>query len=681
MIYNNKKRKFKKKKFGGDYDNTKYDNILQTSTIGADVLGATLQNTPKNYTLGKTISGASTGAKLGSMAGPIGTVAGAAIGGTLSAINASKQEEENRKLKEDRLQQIEEAKRGEKKLSDMAAIRNFPTRGVEGVSYYKYGGEVSDRSLVNEISRGGDLNKISNNNIEVTGNSHEEGGVKIPKDGIELEGGETIHETPSQSYVFSKELGFADKHKKIAKAISKAEARVQSKESDRFANNSLSLLKNKELNLIKEQEALKAKMSKNEPYNEYKKGGVIYQEGGIIEDPNIDSTYGFKPTIIENPYSQPNIITDPTTEPVKSGVQPQQTINTNTDFDTYTKSLDPTTIKSDIDLRTSLESQGISPDDYMDYLNKTSLDTGTRGFGEGQYSNVGALTYKSAINRNRDLNNTSDGFDLKFQSIENPDLGNIEQIDIKEPTIKEPIIRDSKSSNINLKDVDLYKPLNLLASSTSYLDNIRNAKAIKNMESEGIPTESLVDNIKLGRVNYAASKAEADRQRSALNKGISQSLSDSNVASRVKSANLATTIGAKNKISEREQLTNTQIANQEANINKRIDAANVKTTLRNKLRELGARDDIRRERSSNISNIVEDTSIITRDIKAQDLADRQNRLNLSLSDPRKQRYIASVNPEELKKAGFTNKQIQAMKEGKFSKEELDAWDAKKYKNN
>ena len=73
-----------------------------------------------------------------------------------------------------------------------------------------------------KLALGGKLNRLNSNTVEVEGNTHEEGGVKLPSVGAEVEDKETI----ADNYVFSDELGFADKHKKIAKQIGKIEKKL-----------------------------------------------------------------------------------------------------------------------------------------------------------------------------------------------------------------------------------------------------------------------------------------------------------------------------------------------------------------------------------------------------------------------------------------------------------------------
>ncbi len=100
---------------------------------------------------------------------------------------------------------------------------------------------------------GGSLNKLSSINTEVVGPSHEQGGVKLPSLNAELEGGETT----SGDFVFSEELGFAKKHKPIAKAIGRTEKLLEINPNDNIASNTLNRLLENENQLKIDQETLK----------------------------------------------------------------------------------------------------------------------------------------------------------------------------------------------------------------------------------------------------------------------------------------------------------------------------------------------------------------------------------------------------------------------------------------
>lgn len=102
------------------------------------------------------------------------------------------------------------------------------------------------------ITSGGTAKRLSSDNALITGNSHEQGGVKIPELDTEVEGGETT----LNNFVFSKKLGFADMHLPIAKAKGKIEQKPRTLERA----TSMRLLAQKEQNLMQQQELLKQQM-------------------------------------------------------------------------------------------------------------------------------------------------------------------------------------------------------------------------------------------------------------------------------------------------------------------------------------------------------------------------------------------------------------------------------------
>lgn len=115
------------------------------------------------------------------------------------------------------------------------------------------GGELggADRSpLTDMVASGGNAKAVSSDNTIIRGNSHAEGGIKIPGLSAEVEGGETTLD----NFVFSKKLGFADIHAKIAKSKGIIEKKPQTLERA----NALRRLRMKEKELAQEQESLKS---------------------------------------------------------------------------------------------------------------------------------------------------------------------------------------------------------------------------------------------------------------------------------------------------------------------------------------------------------------------------------------------------------------------------------------
>lgn len=113
-------------------------------------------------------------------------------------------------------------------------LSNYNTYGAGDTSIYKTGGT---------------LRELNSDTVEVEGATHNEGGVQLPGVNAEVEDNETI----AKDYVFSDFLGFAERHKPIAKQIGKIEKKPLNNER----RVSLEILRKKEAALKEEQEQLK----------------------------------------------------------------------------------------------------------------------------------------------------------------------------------------------------------------------------------------------------------------------------------------------------------------------------------------------------------------------------------------------------------------------------------------
>lgn len=116
--------------------------------------------------------------------------------------------------------------------------------------YYKHGGSLLHNMMANQKATGGSMQPMSKDTTVAVGPSHAQGGIGLPNQGAEVEGGETT----SGDYVFSKELGFAKLHRPIAKAMGAIETRPATPERIK----SLQLLQQKEEVLKGQQETLKS---------------------------------------------------------------------------------------------------------------------------------------------------------------------------------------------------------------------------------------------------------------------------------------------------------------------------------------------------------------------------------------------------------------------------------------
>ncbi len=160
----------------------------------------------------------------------------------------------------------------------IGGIANDQSLNMNNQIYAKYGGAIP----ITKYTEGGNLRELSEENEEVDGNSHANGGVQISPE-VEVEGGETINTEGKEPFVFSEKLGFAKLHKPIARAIGKLEKKV----SNNVTNDTIKLLKQKEEALKQQQEQFKEQLGLK-GVNEYELGGRIKKHSPFQDDPNAE---------------------------------------------------------------------------------------------------------------------------------------------------------------------------------------------------------------------------------------------------------------------------------------------------------------------------------------------------------------------------------------------------------
>ena len=228
------------------------DGIMTIGT-GAVMAANKKNNNPNSqytnagyYQTDQAAKGLGTGWKIGSSTfGPIGGVVGAAVGGGIGYFTGKKKDKQAAQDFARSNSEFEKTRQLEMQGRQPDPIRN-------GVQYYKKGGFIA-MSYDNGGSLRDHFKKTSSSTVEVKGPSHESGGVPIPGTNAEVEGGETI----AGDYVFSKELGFADLHKPIARMKGK----IEKKPATRERLNTLRLLNQKENQLKMAQEYTKYKQN------------------------------------------------------------------------------------------------------------------------------------------------------------------------------------------------------------------------------------------------------------------------------------------------------------------------------------------------------------------------------------------------------------------------------------
>jgi len=200
-----------------------------------------------------TVSSGLKGAQLGSVAGPLGAGIGAAVGAGIGFLTSTA----SKKKAQLAAQNAEMVRQANIRSQSQAVLANDPelATGVSGAGYYARGGFLSKNYMTRTMeAEGGSLTPMNSEAVEVNGPSHEEGGVGLPGADAEVEGGETMQ----GNFVFSERLGFAQEHKRIARAIGKIEDKGPMTPERR---NAVERLKGREQKLALSQEYLKHTMA------------------------------------------------------------------------------------------------------------------------------------------------------------------------------------------------------------------------------------------------------------------------------------------------------------------------------------------------------------------------------------------------------------------------------------
>lgn len=163
-------------------------------------------------------SGALAGAAAGTVFGPWGTVIGGVVGGGVGAIKAASGNKKADRMSHDywgRLQQNQQA------LSQATLAQNPElAQGHPDGTFYAHGGPLA--RACGMYAEGGQVTPMNQDGaMDINGPSHEQGGVQLPQQDAEVEGGETMHD----NFVFSKRLGFAQEDRRLEKAIGKIQSK------------------------------------------------------------------------------------------------------------------------------------------------------------------------------------------------------------------------------------------------------------------------------------------------------------------------------------------------------------------------------------------------------------------------------------------------------------------------
>jgi len=141
---------------------------------------------------------------------------------------------------------------------DESALKQYPVDGIEGsVNMFNYGGRMEHPFMEKRV-HGGELVSLADGIVEVKAdNPNKTDSVTIPDAKVKVDDGEII----SGDYVTSDSLGFAKKHKKIAKRLGDLEKRMKESPNDISLANTYRRSKKEEENLQKSQEIIRNKLN------------------------------------------------------------------------------------------------------------------------------------------------------------------------------------------------------------------------------------------------------------------------------------------------------------------------------------------------------------------------------------------------------------------------------------
>lgn len=462
---------------------------------------------------------------------------------------------------------------------------------------------------------GGKLESMSMGNAKVEGASHANGGVKFPGAGVELEGDETLN----GDFVFSKKLGFAQTHEKIAKA----QGRVEKKPDTVVNRNTLKAL-GRQTNMLKQQQEA-TKQAMGIP-NEMDKGtmangGKLYKRMDLGGDGGPGDPK--KKTIAKEPPLM-TVHADGHIGPWGNDIKPGGAIPL--------PAINPAPVISD-------KAAGLSSNYYTPGQIPVKPAVATIPRSSNFYRNGGKLMKKMADGGDRfpllkvtdpgalPLLPELDGMpaNLQLDNAPTKTAGTVANGSLSSSSLGSG--SSSKSGAVAPKG-RLIDKINAAGDTlTPFLPNLYEATRKLPLP----PTPSLESEIAPALVDYSASRNEAVRQTRGANKAAEDTLNTGAAVAATRAANLAGQIRAVSSINEAENSANAGIRNQANQVNMQVRARN--NSLRNQYQhELTERQIKGQELTGqNLASISEKIQGIKRDNKADNL-DEQRLMIEALKD-------------------------------------------------
>ncbi len=448
------------------------------------------------------------------------------------------------------------------------AIRDFQNK--QSIELATERGKMTKSNNVYSLTErreGGKLSKISNNTILATGATHEEGGIKLPQLGAEVEDKETLKMTKDGgTYVMSDTLINPTSGNTFAKddlKLSKMKGRLE-KINHSFGKNALTLLKNKEQKLVDLHEQVR-----QEQGLETADGTQVARNGGLLKYSGLNPQPSKIEPISGNPYdnSEFNFPTGQSDKFV-SNFQPDYTLDgAINNFQNRTSKgyeIKPTPYRSVVDFQ---KAKGLKAD------GKWGKNTD-----EAYYKTFGNKPSKGLTTLNPDYGNSLSKVEGKF--MDNPD---VEGIDGVAPT--------KGKSKFNVSN---------LSKLSAYTDNITGAIYNYQRSKEKLPNLKTLTYLNPKHVNYSQAIKDTRDTTTAFNRGVDTTNVNQGNANIMKAFALGEQQKGIARISQEESNVNVGIDNDFAGRNKAIEEKNNMTIFNNAERNRLGRDEIRRESQQNI---------------------------------------------------------------------------------
>lgn len=460
------------------------------------------------------------------------------------------------------------------------------------------------------MKNGGNVQQLSKTNVQFNGNSHENGGIKEPLvngvrlDGTEVEGNESMSTSNGQKFVFSENLGFAQQHKPLARAMGKIEKKLKANPNDPISKRTLNSLKEREEQLKVKQEETKEALGLENNLGEMRMGGAIKRKDGVYIDREGVMKY-----------------------PLKNGGMVKYAPGGLID-DTFDKSGNWASGNED-GFQNNFVFKGRSRGRVGDN-NTYSYDKLNDSF---------TMNGKSIPNtQNNYLKSTFNITNSKPYLPSNPTLADQAIFDSEKPQLLEEPVTKLYGSRKPLSVTSTESTTGTTPGATSkskvnwgnvagkiipYAGVASNYMLNEQARRMTTPKEALPDYVKYKPVDYSASKIEADQQRRQLNKSLTQNVTNSAVAAALKAKNLATTIGAKNLINQEETNVNTKGVNRINLVNNQIQQRRNQIDVENRDRDYNKEQRYltqKGEIANNFSDIYQQQG---RDRRLYDLEDRK----------------------------------------------------------